>query len=503
MEDFIRKARLGAKRAPEAVDYTSSLGFDDRIFKADIMVDYAHVIMLVEKRVIDAKDGVMLVKGLKKIEELGYESLRDYKELEDVHAVIEAKLIEMLSEEVGGKLHTARSRNDEVATCLRITLREKLLDILDSLLDLQTTILDRARAELHTIMPGFTHGQMAQPTTLAHYLLAHFDAFTRDAQRLLQAYERVNKSPLGSGALATTGFPIDRNLTAELLGFEGLVENSLDAVSTRDFIVESLAAISILMCNISRLAEDLIIWSSEGLSMIELADEYTSTSSIMPQKKNPDVLELARAKVGRVYGDLLAALTMLKAIPTAYDRDLQELTPRLWDGVEEAESTIKVIKGVMASMKVKREVMFSHATKSFITMTELADLLVRRAGLPFRKAHEVVGLLVKEALERKIEPSQLDAKVLDYVAEKVLKRRLGLKDSEVAEALSLEEFVKKRSVIGGPSPSRVADMLESRRRALACLKDEVLIKRKRIDDAKRGLMDRVEALLKQNPSVTA
>jgi argininosuccinate lyase len=476
------------------VDYTSSLESDERIFGADLLVNYAHVTMLTTKKIITLGHGAKILRGLREIESLGFKEIKNQKESEDIHAAIESKLIDMLSEDVGGRIHTGRSRNDEVATCIRMILRKKILDILKVLINLQRSILKRASEELTTIMPGYTHGQIAQPVTFGHYLLAHVCALTRDTQRLLQAYGRVNQSPLGAGALATTSFPIDRYLTARLLGFDGLMMNSIDAVGSRDFILEILSALSILASNTSRLEEDLILWNSTEYGMIEISDGYSSTSSIMPQKKNPDTLELARAKTGRIYGDLLATLTMLKGLPLAYNRDLQEVTPRLWDGVDEIESTLEILVGVVSSLKVKRDIMTSRVMQTYATATELADTLVREKNLPFRTAHMLVGALVRKALNNNIPPAQVKAKDLDQIAQRLIGRTVGLSDSQITYALNPEEFIRKRKIFGGPNMDRVGKMIGTSSKNLDELDRNISGKSKKLQNAEQSLRKQIQIL---------
>ena len=475
--DILRRGRLKGVKPPEVDAYTSSLEADRWLFKSDIMVDKAHVIMLTEQGVIKPEEGLAILKTLEEIERLNYEELVKGS-FEDIHVAIESKVIEVLGESVGGKMHTARSRNDEVATCLRLTVRSQIVEILKELLNLLRVLHVRSLEELNTIMPGYTHTQHAQPVTLAHHLTAHFDALTRDFERLLDAYKRVNRSPLGACALTTTGFPINRFRTAELLGFDGLVENSMDAVSSRDFILETLSSIAILATNLSRIAEELVLWSSSEFKFVELPDEYSSTSSIMPQKKNPDTMELTRAKAGRIYGNLMGALTMLKALPLTYNRDMQEVTPRLWDSIETVKYMLKIVSGVMEKAIFNREVMRKSALEGFSTATELADLLVRKRGLAFRTAHMIVGALVLEALKRGLKPDEINSRLLDEVSMKVYGKPLGLTDEEVKSALDPEKFVDVRRVIGGPSPSTVKKALEYREKTLKILEDEV----KRLED---------------------
>ncbi|MFN3622219.1 MAG: argininosuccinate lyase, partial [Nitrososphaerales archaeon] len=368
-QDILRRGRLKGLKPPEVDAYTSSLEADRWLFKSDIMVGKAHVIMLTEQGVVKPEDGLAILETLEELERLSYGELTKGP-FEDIHVAIESIVIERLGEDVGGRMHTARSRNDEVATCLRLTVRSQVVEILKELLNLLKIFHVKSLGELNTIMPGYTHTQHAQPVTLAHHLTAYFDALVRDFERLLDAYKRVNRSPLGSCALAATGFPINRFRTAELLGFDGLIENSMDAVASRDFIVETLSDIAILATDLSRIAEELILWSSSEFKFVDLPDEYSSTSSIMPQKKNPDTMEITRAKAGRIYGNLVGALTMLKALPLTYNRDMQEVTPRLWDSIETVKYMLKILSGALEKIVFNREIMWKSAFEGFSTATE-------------------------------------------------------------------------------------------------------------------------------------
>ncbi|MHC1595248.1 MAG: argininosuccinate lyase [Candidatus Syntropharchaeales archaeon] len=441
--DIIRRGRLKKQIDESSLEFLQSLDADRWIFDADLLVDKAHTRMLLENKIISEKEASIILDGLKQIEEGGIEIL-ELEAYEDIHACVESKLIELIGEEAGGRMHTARSRNDEVATCIRIALRREELKLIDYLNDLRRTILKRAEENVETLMPGFTHLQFAQPTTLAHHLLAHFDALSRDLERLDALYHRTNLSPLGAAAFASTSFPIDRDRTMELLGFEGLVENSMDAVSARDFLIEAISVFSIIMMHLSRLAEELILWSSQGFDMIELDDAVTSTSSIMPQKKNPDLAELIRAKTGTVYGDLTAVLTIMKAMPMSYNRDLQELTPHLLSAVTITKSSLRGMTKMIGSMRVKSESMRAKLDLGDLMATNLADTLVRECGIPFRTAHKIVGEVISEG--RRIE--ELD-------------------EATLKEALDPALSVDRRKVTGGPSPREVRRMIDKRKKALS------------------------------------
>jgi argininosuccinate lyase len=395
-----------------------------------------------------------------------------------VHEAIEAHILAQVGPE-GGRMHTARSRNDEVATCIRLALRSEMLDLMAEQLSLINTLVRLAEKHTETIIPGFTHTQHAQPTTLAHHLLAHADAAGRDLARLEDAYSRVNKSPLGAAAFASTGFKIDRQRTCQLLGFEGLVENSMDAVSTRDFVLEVLADLSILMVNASRLAEELILWSTSEFCYLELDNLYASTSSIMPQKKNPDTAELARGKTGSVLGSLMAALTICKGLPLSYNRDLQEVTPHLWQGMDWARSTVRILDGCVSTLKFNLEKMEESSGAGFSTATEIADSLVRITGMPFRTAHSIVGRIA--ASGRRPGMAELDEIALELAGFAASVR--GFSAADLERALDPKSNVALRANTGGPAPAETGRMIKDRLGRIAAGEERLAERRGRVDRA--------------------
>jgi argininosuccinate lyase len=409
---------------------------------------------------------------------------------EDVHAGIEAYLIDRLGEETGGRIHAGRSRNDEVAACIRIRAREEVLLLMAGVNRLREVLLTLAGDHTGTVMPGFTHLQHAQPTTLAHHLIAYEEAFSRDHARLGSAFARANESPLGAAAFASTGFPIDREYTAGLLGFGGLVENSMDAVSSRDFLLEILSACAILSTTAGRLSADLVLWASPLAGLVTLADEYCSTSSIMPQKKNPDTLEILRAKGGTVAGALAAALAITKGLPMSYNRDLQEATPHLWQGVSAAGEGIPILAGALVTATFHPDRMEEEAGKGFSTATGLADLLVQELGLPFRTAHTIVGRAVKAG--------RLDPATLEREGKKAFGISLtgmGLSQGMVEKALDVRSMVEARRVTGGPAPATVKKAIRARKgrlkkdvAAAAGLEAGLKEARKRLFSEARGLL---------------
>ncbi|OPY22298.1 MAG: Fumarate hydratase class II [Methanomethylovorans sp. PtaU1.Bin093] len=460
MSNILRRGRLASTPDEDIMEFTSSMKSDKWIFDADIMVDFAHTIMLKEQGIIKEEDCSRILRGLLRIREEGIEKL-DHT-YEDIHISLESRLIDMVGEDVGGRMHSGRSRNDEVATCIRLTLREEMLALMEELHVLRNTLCSLAAENIETLMPGFTHLQHAQPTTLAHHLIAHMDALGRDMDRLRSAYSRVNLCPLGAAAFASTGFNIDRERTRQLLGFDGLVENSMDAVSSRDFLIEGTAVLTNLVINLSKMAEELVIWSTSEFAFIELDDRYASTSSIMPQKKNPDTAELLRGKSGVVVGSLMALVTTCKALPLSYNRDLQEATPNMWKAMETARSSVRMMEGMIRTMKINKEVTASKSVMGFTTATELADTLVRVTGIPFRTAHQIVGVLARG--EEDVLMQQIDA-----VADKVLGVKLsskGLTEEMICEALDPISNIKKRKVIGGPAFEEMEQAIMRRKRTM-------------------------------------
>ena len=453
---FDNKAQAWSARFSEPVSdlvkrYTASVDFDKRLARFDIQGSLAHADMLAHVGVISAQDLANIQKGMQQImveiEQGQFEWLLD---LEDVHLNIEKRLVELIGD-AGKRLHTGRSRNDQVATDIRLWLREEI-DISGQLLvQLRQALATVALDHHDTIMPGFTHLQVAQPVTFGHHLLAYAEMFARDAQRLQDCRKRVNQLPLGAAALAGTSYPIDRERVANTLKFDGVCRNSLDAVSDRDFAIEFCAAVSLVMTHISRLSEELILWMSPRVGFIELADRFCTGSSIMPQKKNPDVPELARGKTGRVNGNLIALLTLMKGQPLAYNKDNQEDKEGLFDSADTLRDTLTIFADMVGGIKVKPENMRAAALQGFSTATDLADYLVKK-GLPFRDAHETVALAV-----RKCEESNCD--LADLTLEQLQEFNASI-EADVFEVLTLEGSVSSRNHIGGTAPARVKEEAE-------------------------------------------
>jgi argininosuccinate lyase len=426
--------------------FTASVEFDRRLYRYDIQGSIAHATMLAESGILSKPELDTILSGLARIqariEQGGFEWSVG---LEDVHMNIESALTAEIGD-AGKKLHTGRSRNDQVATDIRLWLRDEIETIRDAILRLQQALLESAEREAETIMPGFTHLQTAQPVTFGHHLMAWFEMLERDRERLADCNRRVNVMPLGAAALAGTTYPIDRRRTTELLGFDRPSENSLDAVSDRDFAIEFTAAGALIMMHLSRMSEELIIWSSAQFAFIELSDSFCTGSSIMPQKKNPDVPELIRGKSGRVFGHLMCLLTLMKGQPLAYNKDNQEDKEPLFDTVDNLKGSLKVFAEMVPTISCRRENMRQAALKGFATATDLADYLVRK-GLPFRDAHAVVGKAVARCVEKGCDLPDLSLEELQSFS--------GVIEADVFRCLTLEGSVAARDHIGGTAPTQV------------------------------------------------
>ncbi len=473
------RSRLEKDMNEDALKLTSSMDFDEHIIHYDIIVDYAHVIMLERQGIISHESARKILKALRKIEHEGFENLS--KKFDDVHEAIEARVIEIAGED-GKRMHTARSRNDEIATCLRLFSRDRIVDILAEMLSLRSILLKKASEYRDAVMPGFTHLQYAQPTKLSHHMIAWHDMIWRDFERFVNAYSRVNLSPLGSSAFSGTNFPVDRKFTAEMLGFDGIVENSMDAVSSRDFLIECVFACSSLMLSFSRICEEIILWASE-FEFAELPDEFASSSSIMPQKKNPDVAEIIRAKAGRIMGMLTSAMAIYKAMPFAYNRDFQEMNRLLFDAMNETLLSCKVLAGMIEKIEFKRDVMKEKAGKGFSTATDLANLLVEK-GIPFRTAHKIVGDLAKA---ENFMPSA------EELREVCMKHgvEIDVDEEELKKTLVPELSLERKSSLGGTSDENIRRMIESRAKAVRDDENRVAEMKRKINEAMERLYEMV------------
>ncbi len=435
------------KSAEEWVDeFGASISFDQELVHEDLQGSLAHVTMLKQTGILPEEDVEKIIAGLKGLQEKAENGELTFKvEMEDIHLNLESMLIEKIGP-VGGKLHTGRSRNDQVATDIHLYLRNQTKDVVALIKSLQEALVEKAKVHVETLVPGYTHLQRAQPISFGHHLMAYFWMLERDKQRFIEGLKRINISPLGAGALAGTTFPIDRHLSAELLEFEGIYENSLDAVSDRDFALEFLSNSATMMMHLSRFSEEVILWSSQEFQFIELDDAFSTGSSIMPQKKNPDMAELIRGKTGRVYGNLMGLLTVLKGLPLAYNKDMQEDKEGVFDTVKTIIGSLKIFAGMISTMKVKTDVMEKATRNDFSNATELADYLASK-GMPFRKAHEVVGKLVLFCVQQ-------DCFLADLSLEQ-FKEASELFEEDIYAALNPYEAVKRRNSAGGTGFAQV------------------------------------------------
>ncbi len=437
--------------------FTESVSFDQRLAPYDIAASIAHATMLGHVGVLSAGERDAIVEGLRAIgADIEAGRFRWSTQLEDVHMNIETALTERIGQ-AGKKLHTGRSRNDQVATDVRLLLREEIDAVMGMLSALQGVVVDLAEREAETVMPGFTHMQTAQPVTFGHHMMAWFEMLARDAERLGEARRRVNRLPLGAAALAGTSYPIDRLMSAELLGFEAICENSMDAVSDRDFCIEFIAAAALLMVHLSRMSEELILWMSAQFDFIELGDAYCTGSSIMPQKKNPDVAELVRGKSARVIGHLNTLLVLMKGQPLSFNRDNQEDKEPLFDSIDTVKSSLAVFAGMLPTLNVKRDTMRAAARRGYSTATDLADYLVRK-GTPFRDAHEVVGRAVRLCIDSNRDLAELS---LDE-----LKDFSAVIEADVFDVLTVEGSVAARDHIGGTAPAQVRKAIKRARKRM-------------------------------------
>ncbi len=433
-------------------DFNSSIQFDARLYKEDIQGSMAHAAMLADCGIISQEDGTAIIEGLKEIlADIEAGKVELTAENEDIHMNVEALLTARIGS-AGKRLHTARSRNDQVAVDLRLYLKKEILEIRNLVLHLQKVIMEKAKQHQNTVMPGYTHMQRAQPISFAHHLLAYGAMLCRDVTRLEDCLERMDECPLGSGALAGTTYPIDRMETAKALGFRAPTSNSMDGVSDRDYALELLSGLSILMMHLSRFSEEIILWCSWEFKFVELDDGYSTGSSIMPQKKNPDVAELLRGKTGRVYGDLMGLLTTMKGLPLAYNKDMQEDKEPVFDAVDTVKMCLPVFAGMVETMRVLPENMRRAAGKGFINATDCADYLTKK-GMPFRNAYTTVGKLVYYCTEQ--------GKLLEELSLAELQQISPLFEEDVYEALKLENCMAQRSSYGGPAISETQRQIET------------------------------------------
>lgn len=448
--------------------FNSSISIDSRMYKEDIEGSIAHVKMLGKQGIIPLKDSEKIIDGLQEILiRIDSGTINIDKDSEDIHSFIESILTYYIGDE-GKKLHTGRSRNDQVTLDTKLYLRKYIKVLINEILNLHETLLSKANENINTIMPGYTHMQKAQPITFAHHILAYCEMFKRDIGRLFDTYKRLDEMPLGSGALATSTYPIDREFVSSELGFSNITLNSLDSVSDRDYAIETLSSLSLIMMHLSRFSEEIILWCTGEFNFIELDDSYSTGSSIMPQKKNPDVAELVRGKTGRVYGDLITLLTVMKGIPLAYNKDMQEDKEALFDGLDTALLSLQTFNGMIKTMKVKKDNMKKSASGGFTNATDVADYLVKK-GVAFRSAHEIVGKIVLYCIDKNM--------AIDDLSLDEFKSFSPIFNDDIYNSINLFTCVEERSVIGGPSSSSVKIQIEAlknfiyeNKENLSCLK---------------------------------
>ena len=442
-------------------NFNESLSFDHRFYKQDIRGSIAHVKMLAKQNILTDNERDKIIEGLKSIEaDIDAGKLKFDDGSEDIHSFVEAHLIERIGD-TGKKLHTGRSRNDQVALDMKLYVRDEIDELKDLLYELLSEVLNIMEENKSTYMPGFTHLQKAQPTTLAHHFGAYFEMFIRDFDRLVSTRKRMNLSPLGSGAFAGTTYDLDRDYVASLLDFDTATRNSMDSVSDRDYLLELLSDLAIMSMHLSRLSEEIIIWNTDEYRFVEMDDTYSTGSSIMPQKKNPDIAELIRGKSGRVYGSLISLLTTMKGLPLAYNKDMQEDKEMSFDAIDTLKSLIKLMSGMLSSMKFNHEKMAKSARGGFTNATDAADYLVKK-NVPFRDAHEIVGRLVLYGIENN--------KALDDFTLEEFKNISDVFDNDIYDAISLKTCVEKRNTKGAPGLKAINDEVEASRKLLESLK---------------------------------
>ena len=443
-------------------NFNSSINFDARLYKQDIAGSIAHATMLGKQGIIEQAEADKIISGLKAIlADIEAGEVEFTMDNEDIHMNIEAILTQRIGD-TGKRLHTSRSRNDQVAVDFRLYVKEEIPTIINQVLDLEQVLIQKAEENLSTVMPGYTHLQRAQPTTFAHYMMAYANMFRRDVTRLEDCLERLDECPLGAGALATSTYPVDRQMTAKLLGFAKPTENSMDSVSDRDYAIEFLSACSILMMHLSRFAEEIILWCSWEFKYADLDDAYSTGSSIMPQKKNPDVAELVRGKTGRVYGSLITLLTVMKGLPLAYNKDMQEDKELTFDAIDTVKGCLSLFTGMLSSMTFRKDVMEASAKRGFTNATDAADYLVNK-GVPFRDAHGIVGQLVLLCIEKGI--------ALDDLPLEEYKEISPVFEGDVYEAISMKTCVDRRQTLGAPGPEAMKKVIAIYKERLAERKD--------------------------------
>jgi argininosuccinate lyase len=497
--DLLRGKRLD-EIDKNAARYISSVKPDEEMLREVININQAHIVMLVKKKIISERDGANCLRAL---DILLSEGMKLDESLEDVHANVEAKVIQIAGRS-GGLLNLAKSRNDQVATSIRMACRRHLIKTLRALGTFQSNLRSAAESHYDDVMPGYTHLQHAQPVTLGHHLGAHVDALLRDSSRLVDSYKVTNCCPMGAAALSGTSYSIDRKMMVKLLGFDGIVENTIDAVSARDFAIQILSTLAILMTHISKLAEELILWSSAEFSFVSISDSFSSTSSIMPNKKNPVVAEIARAKASRIFGNVSAALSLVKSLPLSYNLDLQELTPLLWDSFGIVEETLTTFAKMILSLEFDVGRMEGEAKDGFSIATELADFLVSRYKISFRESHHIVGFLVKKMVEKKKTLQSVKWEdVLDAVSS-VSSAKLELAEAgegELRSVLSPYDSLTRKKVVGSPNPKVVKGMLEERKAKVEKIAKETEELQEKLDGSFKLLEEEIRSITSSSSAI--
>ncbi|UCD83353.1 MAG: argininosuccinate lyase [Deltaproteobacteria bacterium] len=495
-KDYWRSGRLKGGLDKNTLKFISSMDEDKRIADADIRVNEAHILMLHKQGLIGRVESVKVLKALEKARKELEKGVifQDYQDkYVDIHQLIEQYVLDYCGVKVGGKLHLAKSRNDQVMTDLRIYLRREVLDIIELVLGLNNVLLSVSRKYKNAVMPGYTHTQQAQVTTYSHYLLSYVDTLSNDLMRLFEAFSRINLSPLGAGALAGSRVNIDRRYTSKLLGFDGMVENNIEAVSSKDFILEIGSVLAILMTTLSRIASDLVFWSTSELNMIELSDEFSDISSAMPQKKNPDSMEMIRSKAANVLASSYNLFTITNGLITGYHKDFQELKPALWRIVDDVKSSLGIMKQAIKTLKIKRDMMAHLVVKGNITALDLAEFLAKEGSLSFREGHFLVGSLVKHVISTGSDLTMIDSRLLEMVARRELKKKVVVSDKVLKKVVDPVQSISARSNIGSPRPREVGRMIKSRedrtkrlRKLLSEKNDKIKLSEKRFKSLVAG-----------------
>ena len=488
--------RIKGKFSDVAVEYyySESLESEKKMFAFQLQVNKAHVVMLYEQGILSKTDAREILGVVVELEKQGVDALELSPYLEDLYINIETYILKSIGEDIGGKMHIGRSRNDLEPTISRIVLKNKVNLITEHLIELRGVLIELAESNVTAVMPGYTHWQQAQPVSFAHYLMAIVDALERDLQRLESAYTSIDLNPLGGAALASTGFPINRKRTTELLGFAGILENSLDAVSARDFMVEVVSDLAMVMLTLNRLSSDIIRWSANELAFVEVDDGYADSSTIMPQKKNPVMPETVRAEAGIVIGALNSIMNAF-CVPYEPCRDLSVGERILWGVTDKVVGMIKITTGFMGTLRINTESMLKKATEGFCSATELADTIVREKGLSFRKAHRVVGAIVYDLIRQGAGPDDLTSELVNRISNKVLGESLELDHTTIRKALDPLENIKVRSVIGGPAPKEVQRMIRVRKDRLNAEKHRVEMRKQIIEKGREDLELAVQGIV--------